>query len=135
VNHAVQRCWVWVSVTPSCCHVGDGATGGGVLAHVVRRDSNPATAGQMAHPLTRRAERHCCGYGMLGGTIRCLPRRRFQCSVSARSASHLSLPAQAVRNTTHTESLCLCQLYTSYYTILAYYGIDLPRSLPGGCYA
>jgi hypothetical protein len=83
-NHAVRRCWAWESVVSSCCHVGGGGVGGELLAHAERRDSDPAVAGQTAHPLTRRANRHCCSVLVVYEAIPCcLPRRR--CFVHARS--------------------------------------------------
>jgi hypothetical protein len=86
VRHELPHSLASGSVGPSCCLVGDGGVGGELLARVVWRISNPAAAGQTAHPLTRFAKRHCCS--MLSVVYRnkwCLPRRR--CFVNARSCS------------------------------------------------
>jgi hypothetical protein len=95
-NHVVRRCWAWEPVVSSCCHVGGGGVGGELPAYVARRDSDPAVAGQTAHPLTRRANRHCCSVLVVYEAIRCcLPRRR--CFVHARSFTG---SAQWIRDST-----------------------------------
>ena len=58
-RHVLLRSWALGSGVPSCCLVGDEGVGGESLARVVRSNSNPAVAGQTAHPLTRCAKQHC----------------------------------------------------------------------------